>query len=251
VQTVLEVFLPESCLLCGARAGEGAALLPPGRHVNGLRAWDRPHLCALCWTVLQGASPKRLLHTESSPDLTVVGGVITKPVVVILVGALKYYGVRGVAWPLARLASRGWEQAVTIGGAVDYLIPVPLHPSRQRSRGFNQAELLARLVASRFAVPILPGILRRYRCTTQLAKLSSDFAIRHDNVRGAFEALPPPKATRRRVGLVDDLITSGATILAATDALVAAGWQVAWALAPALASFDHSETALDSPQGRP
>ncbi len=249
VQTILDIFLPESCLLCGTRAGEGAGLIPPGRRVTGLRAWDRPHICTSCWLELRGISPHRWLQTESGLDMAVVGGMATCPAVVSLVGALKYYGVRGLAWPLARLAGRGWGQAVTSGGEVDYLIPVPLHPSRQRSRGFNQAELLARLLARRFAVTLLPDVLLRRRHTPQLAKVTSDFTVRYAKVRGAFQALSPPRAGRCRVGLVDDLITSGATMLAATAELVKAGWQVAWALAPALASTEQPETALDSSLG--
>lgn len=104
-------------------------------------------------------------------------------------------------------------------GLVDAVVPVPLHPQRLRSRGFDHVALLARHVARSLGVPWQVRRLRRARATPPQAGLKG--ADRVANVRGAFRARPDAK--RPRVLLVDDVRTTGATLEAAADALRAAG----------------------------
>jgi ComF family protein len=109
----------------------------------------------------------------------------------------------------------------------DALIPVPLHPHRLAERGFNQAELLAREVAGATGLPIIVGPLVRIRATRQQALL--DTTGRIENVAGAFVWQgPPPPA---RVVLVDDVLTTGATVNACAQALRAGGARDVYALA--------------------
>jgi predicted amidophosphoribosyltransferase len=99
---------------------------------------------------------------------------------------------------------------------------VPLHPSRLRQRGFNQSERLARAVARRLDCR-LDGGLRRVRATEPQVGL--DQAARRANMAGAFQwEGPPPDG---RLGLVDDVYTTGATIEAAVAGLEASGGQLA------------------------
>ena len=96
---------------------------------------------------------------------------------------------------------------------------VPLHPDRQRTRGYNQAELLARELAAQLALPYIGG-LRRIRATAD--QIGLDAAARHENMREAFVA--DANAFRaQRVLLIDDVCTTGATLDACAVALRAQG----------------------------
>lgn len=103
---------------------------------------------------------------------------------------------------------------------VDVVVPVPLSPRRQRERGYNQAELVASALAELLQVPLACGGLRRTRETR--SQVGLDVASRAQNVHGAFQA-DPTVVRGRAVLLVDDLVTTGATLAACAEALWAAG----------------------------
>ncbi len=102
------------------------------------------------------------------------------------------------------------------------MVPVPLSATRRRERGYNQARLLARAVAARRAWPLYDDLLVRVRHTRRQARLSS--GARLGNVAGAFQV---PDGGRRagdaHLLLVDDVLTTGATVRACTRALCVAG----------------------------
>jgi ComF family protein len=144
--------------------------------------------------------------------------------------ALKYGRRAAVARPLGRLlAEAGGRLTAAAGGAgepghvVDAIVPVPLHPARAAERGFNQAELLAAPCARLWGVPLLTGALARIRPTRPQTEL--DAAARRANVAGAFGVSRPGEVKGRRLLLVDDVMTTGATVAAAARALRAAGAQ--------------------------
>ena len=257
VLCILDLFLPERCQVCDAGPESAVSFLSPGRRVPGLRPWDRPHLCQNCRRRWRVQSTVCNLVGSGGEELPVAAGATTDPDLVALVTAMKYHGVRGAVWPLAELAHHGLRRALTVYGGVDGLVAVPLHASRQRTRGFNQAELLARLLAEQAGLPFWGRVVRRCRHTRQQARLPSTVEVRCKNVRHAFVANRPPGKSNRCVGLVDDLVTSGATVLAVTSALSTAGWRVRWAVAAGLASaagtlspLSHGETDLDRQYGR-
>jgi ComF family protein len=131
---------------------------------------------------------------------------------------LKYGGRPDLAAPLGHLAR--W--AARAGGVQgDVVVPVPLHPVRLADRGYNQAALLGAHVARELRVPMLARGLARTRDTAQQARL--DRAGRVANVAGAFRAPAPARVRGRRVVLVDDVATTGATLAACAEALSAAG----------------------------
>ena len=120
---------------------------------------------------------------------------------------------------LGALLSASAKAAYAATELPDALIPVPLTRRRLRQRGFNQAALLARSTARRLGLPILPSHLARVRNTPPQRSLPR--RARLTNVRRAFAVKRP--ITRRRIALVDDVSTTGATAHAASTALLAGG----------------------------
>jgi ComF family protein len=111
--------------------------------------------------------------------------------------------------PLAILAAERLNSFVA-KAAPDLIIPVPLHHSRLRERGFNQAILMGELLARRWRIPLHRATLRRVRATVPQVGLTS--AQRRENIRGAFAVPSPAEVTGRRVLLLDDVFTTGSTI---------------------------------------
>lgn len=239
------LLLPPACVLCGAAPSPFTSRRPRRR---GLRPWDGPALCADCRGRLSPRPCRRVADgaEEAAPPL--FAGRPTDGDLVAVVGAMKYHGVRGAAHELDGLMAAAAESAVREAGAVDFLVPVPLHASRLRERGFNQAGLLAGLLAAAVGIPVAASALRRNRATAQQARLAAESGSRADNVASAFLALPPP-AAGAAAGLVDDIITTGATAGAAAAALSEAGWRVRWAVAAGLKSGPGSGDVLDTPGG--
>jgi ComF family protein len=141
-------------------------------------------------------------------------------VLVHAVTLLKYEGVRPLAaWFAARLEEvcRAEPEAL----AADLVVPVPMHPDRQRERGHNQAELLSRALARGLRLPHEPHALERIKPRPAKLKLS-----RHERwsaARGAYAAAREARIDKRRVLLVDDVFTTGATLDSCSRALMAAG----------------------------
>jgi ComF family protein len=131
--------------------------------------------------------------------------------------ALKYRGRRSAAGPLALLVADLAPHDLVAG--VQAVIPVPLHPGRLAVRGFNQAELLARPLAARLAVPCVAGGLRRTH--QEVAQATLGAGARRANVHGAFA--PTGHRFRGRVLVVDDVFSTGSTAGDCARALRQAG----------------------------
>ena len=112
---------------------------------------------------------------------------------------------------------------------IDVFVPIPLHPSRQRERGYNQSELIARGLSKALGgKPVRTDLVERRRATVQQATLDAD--KRHENLRDAFEVageIPSDK----RLGLVDDVVTTAATLGWCANALAEAGAPSVWGVA--------------------
>ncbi len=128
----------------------------------------------------------------------------------------KYEGYFGLAEPLAGLMIDGWPAWER---PPDLIIPIPLHRRRRRQRGYNQSELLARPLSRALGIELDTTALRRTRHTAPQVGLGPE--ERHDNVRGAFTAGPGLEG--RRILLIDDVLTTGATMKSAAEALLAVG----------------------------
>jgi ComF family protein len=135
-----------------------------------------------------------------------------------LIVLLKYNGVRPLARPLGQWLAILLHEHPELAD-VDALVPVPLHPRRQRARGYNQAELLATELCRWVQLPVERSCLRRVKDTPSQTGLTP--AQRAENVRGAFAC--GAKLDSARILLLDDVCTTGATLNACARVLKRAG----------------------------
>lgn len=204
MHALLELFLPPVCAGCGT---EGTLLCPPCAWV----VQRRVHEPAGAPVGLPVAIPDGLLQLEWCASFSgPARGAIHR---------LKYGGERSAAAPLASAMAARWRIA---GRGGDLLAWVPVHPSRRRERGFDQAELLCRGVGRELGLPVVQALERRQRTSAQHAL---GRAARAENVGGAF-AVPDaarPALQGRWVIVVDDVATTGATLAACAAVLRDAG----------------------------
>lgn len=137
-----------------------------------------------------------------------------------LIHAFKYRHRFQLRRPLGLLTARLLGDFV-VAANTDLLAPVPLHPRRLRQRGFNQSLLLAEILQEEWQLPLQRQLLQRIRYTTSQTELSAE--QRAINLRGAFSAPHPAIVTDKRVLLVDDVFTTGATLAECSRCLLQAG----------------------------
>ena len=215
----LNVALPTLCVSCREPVhGEG--------------------VCAECWSKLSFIEPPfcpRLgipFVYDPGPELLSMEAIANPPayqraraavrydeVARTLVHALKYQDRTDLAPAMGRWMARAGKQLLT---DADILVPVPLHWQRGWSRRYNQSGALAQVISSQSGVKLASEALRRVRATEQQIGLSR--AQRASNVQGAFKVAPDRMADiqGRRVILVDDVLTTGATVDACARALLRA-----------------------------
>ncbi len=137
----------------------------------------------------------------------------------------KYAGQSHLAGPLTDILLAWWR---AFAFPVDLVIPVPLHPLRERERGYNQALLLSRRFSAGAGLPHSAHALQRHRPTRPQVGLNAH--QRRENVAGAFSCVAPDLVAGKRILLIDDVTTTGATLCAAADALRQAGAHAVTAL---------------------
>ena len=129
---------------------------------------------------------------------------------------VKYRGRRALGYDLGRRAAEELREAL---GPVDRVVPIPLGPARQKERGYNQSEILGEGVAKALGVRMETGLLRRLRDTTPQTSLSR--AERRRNLSSVF--VGKLSTADLRILLVDDVVTTGATVEEGARALLDAG----------------------------
>jgi len=218
-RAALDLLFPAVCPLCAARLGAGR----------------RDPLCGACWASLARLAPPLCARcgapVPSEAEATgcadcrdavppfdyaraaaSYGGAVREAI-----HGLKFGGRRSLARPLGDLV--GEQCAAALADRPDALLPVPLARARERERGFNHAALLAERLGERLGLSVRPRWLVRLRATAPQTDLTA--AERRANVAGAFAAAPA--VAGRHVVVIDDVITTGATVRECARALRAAG----------------------------
>lgn len=204
MRAILDLLLPPSCPGCGR---EGSVLCATCREPLD-RRMDEPPGAPLG---LPTSLPENLLQLEWCATFS-------GPVRAAL-HALKYGGERRLGQPLSDALATRWKHA---GRGGDLLTWVPVHRQRRRERGYDQAEDLARGASLLLGLPVV-GCLERLRQTTAQHELGQQ--ARLGNIRGAFEVTAAGRVAvgGRWVILVDDVVTTGATLAQCAEALYGAG----------------------------
>lgn len=133
----------------------------------------------------------------------------------------KFYDAVQLGTPLARLICQRLPPTIDVR-AYHGIVSVPLHSGHQRRRGYNQAEILARIVAESVQLPLLRHALRRVRNTRQQARIVARHA-RHANMQDAFRVSDAAEVNGKALILVDDVVTTGATVSECARMLKQAG----------------------------
>lgn len=208
---LIDLLFPPQCggcrtpgsLWCEACRAAVQPIVPPWCDQCG-QPFVTDRLCASC-----RAHP---LVIEKIRSVALFDGVLREAI-----HQFKYQRLSSLAEPFGELLADYWRAEQL---AADWLIPVPLHPSRERDRGYNQSELLARGLARRVKAPVSSTGLRRTRVTA--VQMTLNAAQRRENVAGAFEC-GEARVRGARVVLIDDVGTTGATLDACAQAVLKAG----------------------------
>jgi ComF family protein len=217
------VFAPR-CLGCDGPAGPGRALVC-GRCRSRLLP-PPPPLCSRC------GFPRLRTGREFGPDCqecmdwppglrAARSACLLRPPADALVHQLKYRAWHGLAPVMAR-AMAAVHLPADVAAETRWVVPVPTTATRLRQRGYNQAEILARALAAVTGRTVLQSLRRGSGVSSQTALQP---AARLANVAGAFVAVDTTEASigGEHLLLVDDVLTTGATVSACSQALVAAG----------------------------
>ncbi|MEO8727411.1 MAG: ComF family protein [Acidobacteriaceae bacterium] len=239
-EALLTTFFPAPCRLCGVGLTNFSRLPVCQPCLDSIMPAVGA-MCEICGERLAGEFlPPRceMCRRHRLPFRKAVACAAYDGEVRALLHLFKYQGVKSAAHPLGKLlaiaiAKLGRELAD--GGEAPILVaPVPLHGAKQRARGFNQSELITRSALRQLrqiwdGPPLLysPRLLMRVRRTEAQMGLSRH--QRRSNLRNAFRLRRPEGAGRRRVLLVDDILTTGSTLAECARTLNRAGAEGVWA----------------------
>jgi len=210
LSALCSLFYPPACVVCSSEVERREYLCGSCRE----RA---PRIvapfCAKCSEPFTGAITQtfscancehRTLHFDSAVAAYRSRGLVRR-----LVHEFKYGHHRYLRYPLADWLGETVSDPRLRGRQFDLLVPVPLHPARERERGFNQAALLAELLGGKTALPVRP-VLERVRYTT--TQTAYDRAERMENLRDAFRLRKNRDVRGLHVLLIDDVLTTGSTL---------------------------------------
>ena len=227
---ILDILFPPICVVCQkslASAEKSTMLCAPCRASIPL---FETLFCAECHARLP--ETKKICHEDTRYRLgaaSTYGNETMKS----LIWNLKYQKHPVAAHTLSTLLIE-YMTSLPINWSTYVLVPIPLHPFRLRKRGFNQSKLLSIPIARHFHIPSIHNVLIRVRHTPPQAK-SKDHKARKENIANCFALRDPEKIKGKRIILVDDVTTSGATLHEAARVVRSAGAKKVIALVAARA----------------
>ena len=231
---LLDILYPRVCPLCGGMSDRAERHICWGCFSSlPLHTAETPH-CVRCGKVPDGDVAADFLCDAcrlETPAFDLARTALPfHSAARDLIHLLKYKGGIWIAEDLADILE-GCVRAHFDADAIDLVLPVPLSPAKFRKREYNQSALLAKSLAKRIGAPCLPRLLERVRNTPTQTHLT--VSGRKNNVKGAFRIPDLSAILARTILVIDDVMTTGATLGEVAGTLKAAGaWRV-WALAVA------------------
>jgi ComF family protein len=230
--------------LNGAQLLRDFAFPPVCLACNVLLGCEERLLCRACWARLKRAHVDDPLYRDTCAKVVgdgyisdLIAGYVFEQDSVLqsLMHRLKYTGVTRIGEELGRRLGDAACERLALSGFAG-VIPVPLHRAKARERGYNQSEYIAGGIRSVTGLPVLCSVVRRQRMTATQTML--DMEERRKNVAGAFSLASSSRTVLcgRSFLLVDDVITTGATICSCARSLSAAGVERVVACAVAIAA---------------
>lgn len=218
LEMALDIIFPRHCLMCGMPSGD-KNLCSPCRD-------DLPwpgHNCSRCGLPLPGYGDEACGRClEKPPPWDRVFAVLDYRFPVdVLIRRFKFNRNMAAGAVLSEELVRAVRNSGQAHSPPDALVPVPLHRTRHLTRTFNQSDLIARNLAKEIDIPLMNALLRRTRRTSAQSGLDAKSRLR--NTRGAFHCQSRYAEGLRHVALVDDVMTTGATLHACTLELKRAG----------------------------
>lgn len=221
-RALIDFFFPPKCPFCGARSGSDDAYRPCPSCLAQVRFLSPPR-CPRCGLAFEVPAEDHLCSDclKSERPFSVARSIFAyEGLMAKVISRFKYGRVSRLGHILGLLLADYRDPDLVLRDW-DLLVPVPLHPRRLRQRGFNQSALLARKVGRRHSVAVELTALRRARHTQPQTQLSG--AQRQENIRGAFEVRREEAVSGKKVLLIDDVFTTGATVTECARVLLAAG----------------------------
>lgn len=209
----IDLLFPKLCLYCRNRFHEPKSQLC--KACRETLEYLTDGICQVCGTPMQSSECQSCQSYDYNFDKARSVFKFT-PVVQASIHRLKYHGTVGISSFLASYAV-DYLRSVNPFENIDIVAPVPLHSTRQRERGFNQAEKLSRHIAAGMNYEHKPKLLLRKRFTQTQTRLSK--AEREKNVSAAFGINPKYNISDKSILLVDDVFTTGSTVNAISKLL--------------------------------
>ena len=233
LQAIASLFYPPNCGACGAAISNSEHLCS-SCHDKAQRIL--PPFCAKCSEPFAGAIESEFTcancaHRKLEFDAA-ISAYRSRSVVRFVILRFKYGRQLYLRHPIAGWMAEAMVDARLRNRAFDLIVPVPLHPARLRERGFNQAHVLATMLAQKIGVPVC-RVLERIRYTT--TQTAFDRSDRVENLRNAFRLRKKMAVRELRVLLVDDILTTGSTLSECARVLREAGARSVYAITAARA----------------
>jgi ComF family protein len=219
-KAALGLFYPETCQLCRAERATAEGGFVGGKCWSHVR-FIRPPFCERCGLPFEGDITTTFVcancHDLDLYFTSARSAVVARTVVLEAIHRFKYSRALWFENFLADLLVREAAPELLRQGNWDFIAPVPLHPLKLREREFNQAERLAAHLSRATKIPLNNKLLRRANPTATQTLLTRE--QRAANMKNAFTARPGARLAGKRIVLVDDVFTTGATTNACARAL--------------------------------
>lgn len=206
---ILDIICPKVCLGCGTH----------------LKTDNDDFMCSDCWTDLES---KNSLETDDNSVTSKLGQVVDLEyggtflqfskgdTVQHLLHNLKYFNHPEIGTKLGRVAAYKIKKTNRFAD-VDYILPVPMHPAKQKKRGYNQAEKISEGLSEILGIPIRNDVLRKIRNTKSQTKMNA--VERYNNSSSAFSAESIEEISQKHFLIVDDVFTTGSTLSVCAEKL--------------------------------